>query len=179
MRILAISGSTRAESSNRTIVRTALELLPSGVDASSYDGLSALPQFNPDLDQVDRKPPRLVAQLRETVGAADGVLIVSPEYAHGVPGSLKNLLDWMVGSAEFSDLPVLVVTASPWPTGGEYANAQLIETLRMMGAATVTGHCLRIGEIRAKIGADRSLTDAPTRERLRESMAALVAAIQP
>src|SRR5690242_9174445 len=102
MRLLAISGSLRAGSSNTAILQAARLVAPSDVELVLYEGLAELPAFNPDLDTVegDRVPER-VRELRALVGSADGLLICSPEYAHGIPGSLKNLLDWLVGSVEF------------------------------------------------------------------------------
>ncbi len=94
--------------------------------------IGALPHFNPDLDGEDATPPAPVAALRTAVRRRDAVLIVSPEYAHGVPGVLKNALDWLVSSGECVHKPIAVITASPFPTGGDHANAQLRETLRMM-----------------------------------------------
>src|SRR5271165_5402171 len=93
MRILAISGSLRSTSSNTAVLRAARTVAPSGVDIIIYEGLGALPHFNPDLD--GNKPPQSVLELRYEVGLADALLISSPEYAHGVPGCLKNALDWL------------------------------------------------------------------------------------
>jgi len=138
MRILAISGSLRAASSNRTLLEAAAMLAPDGVDLVFYDGLAALPHFNPDLDTVrdDPKLPPPVRELRALVGASHGVLISSPEYAHGVPGSLKNALDWLVGGSEMPGKPVALVNASPHST---FAQASLAETLRTMSADVVSG----------------------------------------
>ncbi len=94
-RITAISGSLRAASSNGTIVRAAAPLAPTGILVDAYVGLSSLPHFNPDLDRElgDARLPAAVRALREQLAAAGALLIASPEYAHGVPGSLKNALD--------------------------------------------------------------------------------------
>ena len=134
LRLLAISGSLRALSSNTALLRVAAEVAPSDVTISMYDGLAALPHFNPD-DDGDPPPPT-VADLRERVGAADGLLICSPEYAHGVPGSLKNALDWLVRSVEFPFKPVALINASSMAT---HAQASLAETLRTMSADVVPG----------------------------------------
>src|SRR5690349_21363282 len=104
MRILAISGSLREGSSNTAVLQAAAALAPLGVEIILYDGLGRLPHFNPDLDGENAVAP--VAEWRARLQSADGVLISSPEYAHGVPGSLKNALDWVVGSGEFVNKPV-------------------------------------------------------------------------
>ena len=132
MRILAISGSLRAVSSNTAVVRAARLLAPRDVDVAIYEGLAALPPFNPD-DDVAVLPPA-VADLRAEVARAGALLICSPEYAHGVPGVLKNALDWLVGGTEICDKPVALVNASSRAT---IAQAQLAETLRTMKARII------------------------------------------
>ena len=95
MKILAISGSLRRVSSNSTLLRAATLLAPEGMEITLFEGLGGLPHFNPDLEGTE---PPSVPDFRARLQAADGVLICSPEYAHGVPGVLKNALDWVVGS---------------------------------------------------------------------------------
>src|SRR5439155_26208619 len=94
MQFLAISGSLRHASSNTQLLRAVALLAPPGLRITQFDGLGALPHFNPDLDTDPPSPA--VRVLRESIAAADGLLISSPEYAHGVPGVLKNVLDWLV-----------------------------------------------------------------------------------
>jgi chromate reductase len=132
MRILAISGSLRAGSSNTTLLRAATMVAPSGIAIVAYDGIGELPHFNPDLDEGT--PPENIAKFRAEVAAADAVMISSPEYAHGVPGTLKNALDWLVGGVEINGKPVALVNASARAT---YAQAALQETLTTMGARVV------------------------------------------
>ncbi|HUR74875.1 MAG TPA: NADPH-dependent FMN reductase, partial [Sporichthya sp.] len=91
-----MSGSTRAASTNTAALRTAVSIAPTGVEAVLYDGLAALPAFNPD-DDRDGFPDRLpapVRDLRAAVNSADVVLFSTPEYAGALPGAFKNLLDW-------------------------------------------------------------------------------------
>ncbi|MGG7572447.1 NADPH-dependent FMN reductase [Streptomyces sirii] len=122
--------------------------------------------------------PAPVAALRKAVAAADALLLVSPEYAHGVPGVLKNALDWLVSSGECVHKPVAVLTASPFPTGGGHANAQLRETLRMMTGEVVTAACREIPAIGPKIdAATERVTDEPTLADLATAMAHLAAAV--
>ncbi|MFC9229537.1 NADPH-dependent FMN reductase [Streptomyces decoyicus] len=148
MRLLALSGSLRARSSNGAVLRSALALWD-GPTATADIG--TLPHFNPDLDGENATPPASVAALRTAVAASDALLLVSPEYAHGVPGVLKNALDWLVSSGECVSKPTAVITASPFPTGGDHANAQLRETLRMMTGEVVTTACREIPAIAPKI----------------------------
>ncbi|MFG2138884.1 NADPH-dependent FMN reductase [Streptomyces sp. NPDC048650] len=180
MRLLALSGSLRAHSSNGAVLRSALDLHDG--PATTAD-IGALPHFNPDLDGEGATPPPSVAALRTAAAAAQALLVVSPEYAHGVPGVLKNALDWLVSSGECVDKPIAVITASPFPTGGDHANAQLRETLRMMTGEIVEAACLEIGAIGPKIDpATERVTDEATLADLRTAMShlrAATAAAQP
>lgn len=174
MRLLALSGSLRARSSNGAVLRSALGLWNG---SATIADIGALPHFNPDLDGEDATPPAPVAALRTAVAAADALLLVSPEYAHGVPGVLKNALDWLVSSGECVHKPVAVLTASPFPTGGDHANAQLRETLRMMTGEVVADACREIPAIGPKIDpATERVIDEPTLADLATAMSHLAAA---
>jgi NAD(P)H-dependent FMN reductase len=132
VRLLAISGSLRSDSSNSSLIRAVASLTPEAVDVHIFTGLADLPFFNPDLDVG--LGPTAVAQFRQAIQGADAVLISSPEYAHGVPGVLKNALDWLVGSGELIDKPVALINAAPRAT---HAYASLMETLTTMTARIV------------------------------------------
>lgn len=177
MRLLALSGSLRARSSNGAVLRSALSLWDGPTGTAD---IGALPHFNPDLDGEDATPPAPVAALRTAVADADALLLVSPEYAHGVPGVLKNALDWLVSSGECVGKPVAVITASPSPTGGDHANAQLREILRMMTGEVVTAACREIPAISPKIDpTTERVADEPTLADLGTAMAQLAAARTP
>jgi NAD(P)H-dependent FMN reductase len=109
MRVLAISGSLRAASLNSALLRATARIAPPDFEVRVFDGIGALPLFNPDLENSDPAP---VAKLREQL-LADAVLIASPEYAHGVTAIIKNALDWMVGNESFVNKPVALFNASP------------------------------------------------------------------
>ena len=117
-----------------------MELAPADMRIVMYGGLGSLPHFNPDLDpDLDPKLesvvlPPVCGELRREVGLSDGLLICSPEYAHGIAGSMKNALDWLVGSTEFPGKPVAVLNASP---RASHADAQLREILKTMSARLV------------------------------------------
>lgn len=104
-------------------------LAPDGMELVLYDGLGALPHFNPDLDNDN--PPEPVRDFRARVGASDALLFCSPEYAHGIAGAFKNVLDWLVASSEFYEKPVAVINAAPRAV---HADAQLREILKTMAA---------------------------------------------
>ena len=137
MQILAISGSLRAASTNTTLLKAAAALVPEDVTLNLYDGLGDLPPFNPD---VDKNPPHAaVADFRSQLRQSAGVILSSPEYAHGVPGVLKNALDWVVASGELYEKPVALFSASP---RAGYAQASLVETLTVMAATIVPEACI-------------------------------------
>src|SRR5688572_2786888 len=96
MKILAISGSLRNNSSNTALVRAIIKLAPPGMEFRMYEGLGTLPHFIQGMDGMNS--PDTVREFRSLVEHADGVMICTPEYAFGVPGVLKNALDWLVGS---------------------------------------------------------------------------------
>ena len=134
LHILAISGSLRARSSNTELLRAAALLAPPSLNVTFYDGIGELPHFNPDLDAEAAVLPPSVQLMRAAIAEADALLISSPEYAHGVPGSLKNALDWLVSGPEMPDKPVGLLNAS---ARSVHAHASLAETLRTMSTALV------------------------------------------
>jgi chromate reductase, NAD(P)H dehydrogenase (quinone) len=138
MKILAISGSLRAASSNTAVLHAAARLAPEGVEIVLFDGIAGLPFFNPDLD--GDQPPAPVAAFRALIGEAGGVLISSPEYARGVAGVMKNALDWLVSSLEFPDKPVALINTSPRATHALAALTLTLETMsaRLVGDASIT-----------------------------------------
>ena len=130
MKIIAISGSLRARSSNLALLRAAVAMAPEGMEVVIFDGLASLPHFNPDEDEEGTTPPAPVAALRTLLADAGGIVISTPEYAHGLPGSLKNMLDWLVSDGALVDKPVAILSASP--IGGQFAQASLVEILTTM-----------------------------------------------
>ena len=132
MRILAISGSLRARSSNTAVLLALKSLAPGGVSVELFEGLGELPHFNPDVEEAALPAP--AAALRALVGECAALMICSPEYAHGVPGALKNALDWLVGGHEMVNKPVAVINAS---AHSAFAHAQLLETLKTMSVSLV------------------------------------------
>jgi chromate reductase len=157
LRILAISGSLRAASGNTALLRAARIVAPPGLIVSLYEGLGDLPHFNPDLDAEAIEAPHAVAELRNQIAVADGLLFCTPEYAHGVPGSLKNALDWLVSSSEIVNKPVAILNASPW---AEFAPASLAETLKVMTARLVPEASITLSLLGRKLD-DEGIASAP------------------
>ena len=173
-RILALSGSLRAFSSNSAILRVAALVAPDGIRIELHPGLDALPYFNPDLDRTLDDPalPAPVQSLRRTLRDADALLISSPEYAHGVSGLIKNALDWLVGGEEMVHKKVGVINTSPHAT---HAWNALLETLRTMTADLVDDACIGIAVPRNR-GDEEMATDATVATPLRLAIARLAAA---
>ena len=175
MHILAISGSLQATGTITTLVRAIIALAPENMTCTVYDRLADLPPFSPDRDGDD--PPVPVKHLRASLRAADGVLICTPEYAYGMPGSLKNALDWIVSSGEFVNKPVAALSASPYQTGGERAHASLLLTLTALNAVVADGATLTVPLVRTKMDANGAVSDAATVAALRSVLDALARAI--
>ena len=133
-RIFAMSGSLRARSSNTDILRAAAAASPAEFTVDVYTDLGSLPHFNPDDDQEDSVLPPPVTALRARIAAAAAIVISSPEYAHGVPGSLKNALDWLVSGPEMVGKPVALLNTTDRAV---HAPAQLAEILRTMSARVI------------------------------------------
>jgi len=141
-----------------------------------YNGLADLPHFSPELD--DDKSPAPVLSLREQLRAADGVLICTPEYAFGIPGSLKNALDWPVSSGEFWSKPVAVISASSLATGGNKAHAALLLTLTALGATVSENARLMVGAVNRKLYPDGRILDFKTKQELIRLMEGLAETIK-
>ncbi|MER8577166.1 NAD(P)H-dependent oxidoreductase [Mesorhizobium sp. M1423] len=140
LNILAISGSLRAASTNSALVAALAQNAPPDCHVAVYDGLGRLPIFNPD-DEGERTPPQAAA-LIDAVTVADGVIVSCPEYAHGVPGGLKNALDWLVSRDAAVGKPAMLVHASPRSL---FARAALAEIMRTMSFALYEEAALEIG----------------------------------
>ena len=127
LRFLAIAGSLRARSTNLLLLESAAILAGTEMPLEIFPDLGRIPLFNPDRTDL----PPTVATLRASIQAADAVIFSTPEYAHGLPGALKNALDWLVGGIELTDKPVVLFNASPRSI---YAQAALREVLVTLGA---------------------------------------------
>jgi chromate reductase len=156
-KILAISGSTRQNSTNYNLIKAIAELSANNFDIEFFEGLTELPHFNPDNDS--ETVVKQVQDFRKQIREAEGVIICTPEYAMGLPGTLKNALDWTVSSCEFSKKPVMAITASSM---GEKAHNSLVGTLEIIEAKTSPGLQLLISFAKTKISNDKKITDKKT-----------------
>jgi NAD(P)H-dependent FMN reductase len=144
--IFTIPGSLRSGSSNHNILKFLSSITPADTNYTIYNSLAAIPPFDPGLD--NDTPPQAVIELRKLITNADAIIICTPEYAFGVPGQLKNALDWLVSSSTLVDKPVALITAS---SSGEYAHPALLRTLGALSANVVEDACLLVPFIRSRI----------------------------
>jgi chromate reductase len=171
-RILAISGSLRARSSNTELLRAVSSVADPFADVVVFQGIGDLPHFNPDLDEQGAELPDSVKKFRAAIGAADAVLISSPEYAHGIPGSLKNALDWLVSGPEMPGKSVGLLNAS---ARSVHAHAALQETLRTMSTNLVPEAVAVVPLDGRRLDAASIAADSSLAEIIRNAVEALLA----
>ena len=174
MKVLLLSGSLRAGSSNEAALRTVEEVAARGIVATRFEGMAALPHFNPDDDHDPLPAP--VAALRDAIREADALLVCTPEYAGDMPGSFKNLLDWTVGGMETVDKPAAWINISTSPSGATGTHRALCTVLTYTGCRIVDDACAHIPVPRDTI-VDGVVTDTALRARLAEVLRALEAAV--
>src|SRR5689334_4396135 len=177
MKVLAISGSLRADSHNSKLLRAAAELFPAGVEVQIWDGLKDVPPYDED-DDGDQAPAA-VERLRSAIAGADALFIATPEYNHSIPGVLKNAIDWAsrpAGAGVFMNKPAAVVGASTGAFGAVWAQAELRKVLGATGARVVDGE-LALGHAHERFDDHGRLSDANLREELQEVVDALLAAV--
>ncbi len=179
MRILAVSGSLRAESYNTALARAARELAPDGVDLELYEDLAALPPYDADTDGED--PPAAVFDLRARIAAADALLLVTPEYNGSIPGVLKNAVDWASRPHREAALwgkTVAVAGATTGQYGALWAQQDLRRVLGIAGARVIDGD-LPVARAQSVFDENGRLRDRVVAERLRAHLAALIADAAP
>lgn len=173
IRILAISGSLRSDSYSTAVLRSLQPLLPPSVSVELFL-LNDVPLYNADLD--GDAPPQGVVRLKEAIAAADGLVICSPEYNYGIPGVLKNAIDWASRpgfASPLKDKPALIMTASPGTAGGVRAQAPIRDAL----AATLARPSVRQHVAIANVGArvrDGRLADEATLDFIKAALVDLL-----
>jgi len=176
--IVGIAGSLRRASFNRALLRAATELAPATLRITTHD-LIEVPLYNGDVESVE--VPRAVLALREAVQAADGLLIATPEYNHGVPGVLKNTIDWLSRPPRASALngkPAAIMGATPGMGGTARGQSQLRQAFVFTNTYAMAQPELLVAKANEKFDASGTLTDQPTREFLGKFLAAFAAWVQ-
>ena len=167
IKILGISGSLRSNSSATAILNVVSGLVPENVEFSIYNELAEIPAFN-DSNEI----PEPVAHFIKLLSDADGVFFCIPEYAFGVPGALKNALDWTVSSSTaFPDKPVALITAA---TGGDKAHAAFLLTLKAISSKIPEGATLLLSFIRSKLNEKNGVKDIATLNSIRVVINSLI-----
>jgi chromate reductase len=166
-KILAISGSTRNNSSNLILIKTIAVLANEKFEIIIYNNISDLPHFNPDLDTEN--PPAAVVHFRKLISEVDGVIICTPEYVFSLPGSLKNALEWCVSTTLFSQKPTGLITAS---ASGEKGQEELKLVMKTIEAKFGEENTLLIKGIKGKINSDEKITDEETIIKIKNFIAA-------
>ncbi len=172
-KILALCGSTRKNSTNLNLINAIANLAKEKFDFTIFEGLTEIPHFNPDIDTEN--PPLRVTDFRKKLKDADGILISTPEYAMGVPGTLKNTIDWTVSSMEFSKKPTALITASSL---GEKGHASLLETLKVIEADITDETQLLISFAKPKVSQHYEITDSKTFSQVNALLDAFLLIIQ-
>jgi chromate reductase len=178
MDILAIVGSLRQGSYNRAVLRAAEELAPDGMKLSEHP-LDEIPLYNYDVEQ--QGDPEAVTSFKGAIAAADALLVITPEYQHGVPGVLKNALDWASRPPRRSPLngkPVAVMGASPGMTGTARAQTQLRQTLAYNGCPILPPPEVLIARVHERVE-EGVLTDETTREFVKDALDRLATWLEP
>jgi len=177
IRLLAISGSIRRESNCTAVLRSLPPLLPVTANIDLFP-LDDIPIYNADLD--GDTPPEPVARLKKAITEADGLVLCSPEYNYGMPGVLKNAIDWASRPGFASPLkgkPALVMTASPGTAGGVRAQAQIRDALAATLARPVVRQHVAIAGVGQRVR-DGRLVDTSTLEFVQAALLDLLREIE-
>lgn len=173
IRVLGVAGSLRLGSLNRALLRAAVKLAPSGMSIDSFD-LADVPLYNGDVEAAG--DPSGVAAFKDAIRAGDAVLFVTPEYNHGVPGVMKNAVDWAsrpARGAALSGKPVGIIGASPGQTGTARGQSQLRQAFEFTNSYCMPQPEILVFRALEKFDANGELTDAKTTEFLGKYLEAL------
>ena len=172
-KILAISGSTKKDSTNEKILRFIAQGYAEQLEVDVYTEIAKLPHFAPDISEDST--PELVRSLRKKISEADGVIFCTPEYVFSLPGSLKNAIDWNVSTTLFSGKPVAIMVAS---ASGEKAFESLYLIMTTLEATIAEGARLLVKGAKGKIDENGQVRDLAVRERIDKLVEALVSTIE-
>jgi chromate reductase len=172
--VLTICGSLRESSYHRIVMNALAGLAPEGMRIAEAPAYREFPLYDWDIQNSSGFPPAVKA-LADAIRAADGVIFVTPEYNFGIPGPLKNAIDWVsrVERQPFAGKPVALQSASPGPLGGARVQYDLRRSMVFLDALTLNKPEIFIGNCTERIdGTTGLITDEPTREFIRRQLAA-------
>ena len=173
IKVLGIAGSLRKASYNRAALRAAERLCPNDAKIEVFE-LDGIPPFNQD---EERKPPAKVAELKAKIRAADAILLVTPEYNYGVPGVLKNAIDWAsrpYGDSAWSGKPVAIMSAALGIAGGVRAQYQLRQSFVFLNMDAVMQPEVAIGNAPERFDPQGNLTDETSKKLIAQLLRNLV-----
>jgi NAD(P)H-dependent FMN reductase len=173
-RILGISGSLRKASYNTALLEAAVELAPAGTTIEAA-GIHGIPLYDGDLEAA-HGVPAAVTGLKERIAAADGLLLVTPEYNNSIPGPFKNAIDWLSRPANdiprvFGGKPVALMGASPGRFGTLSAQTSWLPVFRVLGLRPWFATPLYVSAVHKALDGQHRLVDPDTRERLQKFLA--------
>jgi len=171
MNILAISGSIRIGSFNTALLDAILKLSPENINITLSDSIEFIPVFNPKVDE--NCLPEVVDSFITSIRNSDGIIISSPEYAHGIVGTLKNVLDWLVASDALVLKPIVIASVSTSGLGGVRSYSSLVQVLAAMNANVVIEGSLCVPFAAAKFDDTLGLIDEITKKRIEVMLMAL------
>lgn len=169
--LLALSGSLRSASYNTAAIKALKNLAPTHIKIV-IGSIAQLPLFNPDLEG---QPIPALDGLVSTLKQADGLIIASPEYAHGISGPMKNALDWLVGSVDFPYKPIMLINTSP---RAQHAQEALLEVLTTMSGNIINGACVSIPLLSSDLDSDGIIDDKEISETLLSALEEFRVAIE-
>jgi chromate reductase, NAD(P)H dehydrogenase (quinone) len=184
LKIVGICGSTRKGSFNAAVLRAAFSEMPADTELR-IESISAIPLYNGD-DEAEHGVPETVARLKDAIMAADGLLLVSPEYNNSIPGVAKNAIDWLSRPASdigkvFGNKPVAIAGASPGGFGTMLAQSAWLPVFKTLGAQVWAGGRLLVSRANTVVNDKGEITDAAARDSIRkfvQGFAAFVATQQ-
>jgi chromate reductase len=174
MKLLGIAGSLRKSSFNRGLLRAARELLPADVELAEFD-IRGVPFYDGDVEAAGDPEP--VVALKDAIREADALLIATPEYNRGIPGGLKNAIDWASRPPLGSPLagkPVALLGASTGRGGTALAQQQLRQALEFPRAFVLDEPQVLVPEAYLRFDQHGELVDETTRAEVAELLDALV-----
>jgi len=171
LKLLALCGSLRQQSYNRAALQALRKLAPESV-AIELGDIGTLPLFNPDLEDADIAA---VARLQADLAGCDGLVIASPEYAHGISGPMKNALDWLVSGTEFPAKPIMLINTSP---RAHHAQRALEEVLATMSGQLVRESFVSIALLGSQLDSRGIAADSHCAQELLQGLHAFAMAIR-
>lgn len=161
--IFVIIGSAASHSANEKIIGHIAQLTGSFFNLAVFKDLKTLPHFDPELSAA--RPPKEIIEFRNSIAAADGVIISTPEYIFSIPSGLKNAIEWCVATTVFSDKPLGIITAS---ANGQKGHEELQLIMKTVMAKFTSETTLLIQGVKGKIDNEGRITDEKTKERLHD-----------